>query len=148
MPSCIFCAILAGEAEASVVIDEDVVAFLDLFPWSVGHTLVIPRRHAQHVGELSAEERSAMFEAGTRVATALRASGLAEDVHFVLNDGPVAAQTVPHAHLHVVPRKKGDKRRMIPRLLTAMAPPLWRKRRGELDTTAQQIRDALGQADS
>ena len=143
MSSCIFCAILDGKADASVVLDEEVYAFLDLFPWSKGHTLIIPRRHVQYVGELTPEERSAMFEAGSRIGTALRASGLADDVHFVLNDGPIAAQTVPHAHLHVVPRVERDKRRMIPRLLTAMVPPLWKARRSELDEVAEQIRAAL-----
>ncbi|TNE91622.1 MAG: HIT family protein [Deltaproteobacteria bacterium] len=144
---CVFCGILGGELEASIVLDEpEVLGFLDLHPWSTGHALLVPRRHAQHLDELTEAERASLIEAGNRVSRAMRDAGLADDVHFVINDGPRAAQTVPHAHLHVVPRSRHDRRRMLARLLTAMVPPLWKRSRDDLDRTAATLREALAQA--
>jgi histidine triad (HIT) family protein len=141
--SCIFCAIIAKEAEASLVLEGANVAFLDIAPFAEGHTLVLPRRHVQRVAELTPDERASLLEAGSRIGTALRAAQLAEDVHLVLNDGDRASQSVPHVHLHVVPRSSGDKRRLLPRLLTAFAPPMWRRRRADLDAVAARIRAQL-----
>ncbi|MCO4743806.1 MAG: HIT family protein [Proteobacteria bacterium] len=143
MADCIFCAICAGKAEASVVIDDDYLAFMDIAPFATGHTLIIPRRHVQRVAELTSDERAGLFEVGNRIGTALREAGLAEDVHFVLNDGDKASQTVYHVHLHVVPRRSKDLRRLLPRVLTAFAPPLWRRRRTQLDAVAERIRAKL-----
>ena len=73
--SCIFCAIVRGDAEASVVLDEgDYLAFMDIYPFLPGHVLIIPKRHAQYVGELEPSEQAALFTTGARVAAALRAS--------------------------------------------------------------------------
>jgi len=117
--SCIFCAIVAGQAEASVVLDEgDYLAFMDIHPFLPGHVLVIPKRHAQYVHELEPREQAALFTTGARVAAALRASPVPSgDVHFLINDGPIANQTVPHVHLHVLPRRRGD----LPKVLVALA---------------------------
>jgi len=115
---CIFCSIVEGRAEASVVLDDgDYLAFMDIYPFRPGHVLVIPKRHAQFVGELEPEEQARLFTTGARVAAALRASPVPSgDVHFLINDGPMANQTVPHVHLHVLPRRRGD----LPRVLAAL----------------------------
>jgi histidine triad (HIT) family protein len=108
--TCIFCAIVAGRAPASLVYeDETCLAFMDIRPVNYGHVLVIPRRHAASLAELDLADGASLFPAGQRVAAALRASGLpCEGVNFFLADGAVAGQEVFHVHLHVFPRFHGD----------------------------------------
>lgn len=107
---CPFCAILRGEAPASLVHeDERCVAFMDIHPVRPGHALVVARRHAVHLHELDADERAALFELATRVGVAQGAAGLPrQGGTVVVNDGPAAGQHVPHVHLHVIPRARGD----------------------------------------
>jgi histidine triad (HIT) family protein len=108
---CVFCRIAAGEAPATKVYEDDTLcAFLDIRPVARGHTLVIPKRHATELEDLDADLGAHIFRAGHRLALAIRRSSLAADgANLVLNDGTAAFQTVPHVHLHVIPRKHGDK---------------------------------------
>jgi histidine triad (HIT) family protein len=107
---CIFCAIAAGEAAASVVMEtDDVIAFLDLFPMTPGHTLVIPKQHADNLGQLPPDLGGVVFKAAQRIAAAMRHADMAvEGVNLFLADGEVAGQTVVHSHIHVIPRRSGD----------------------------------------
>jgi diadenosine tetraphosphate (Ap4A) HIT family hydrolase len=107
---CVFCAIVAGRAEASLVYAGDtVLAFMDIAPVTPGHILVIPREHAAGLAELDEERGAQMWRVAHRVAKALRRSGLrVEGVNFFLADGEAAFQEVFHTHLHVVPRYVGD----------------------------------------
>ncbi|MDL5157065.1 HIT family protein [Actinomycetospora termitidis] len=133
---CVFCAIVAGTAERSLVHDDGVaVAFLDLQPAVTGHTLVVPRRHVVDLVGLTAEEGAGVWELGRRVAAAARGAGLADGVNLFLADGPTAGQEVWHAHLHVLPRTAGDGLRLDGRFRLA--------ERAELDTTADRLRAAL-----
>ncbi|WP_188830212.1 HIT family protein [Nocardia camponoti] len=111
MSDCVFCAILDGTAPATLVYeDETVAAFLDIRPITRGHTLVIPRDHATTLDDLDPALGGHVFAAGHRIARALRRSGLASDgANLLINDGEAAFQTVGHVHLHVIPRKHGDK---------------------------------------
>ncbi|MFR9753474.1 HIT family protein [Nocardia sp. 004] len=110
MNDCVFCRIAAGEAPATKVYEDDTLcAFLDIRPITRGHTLVIPKQHAAELEDLDAELGARIFRTGHRLALAIRRSSLATDgANLVLNDGTAAFQTVPHVHLHVVPRKHGD----------------------------------------
>ncbi len=147
MAGCIFCAIASGRAPASVVHnDERYLVFLDIYPLRPGHALVIPRRHAATLAELSGAEVEALFALAARVGAALRASGLpCDDVHLVLNDGPAANQTVPHAHVHVVPRRRRDLPAVLGKLLRRpLEPLLGGPPRAALDRQATAIRAALG----
>ena len=149
MSDCVFCAIASEASPASRFWeDETALGFLDIAPWRPGHALVIPRRHAQRVRELEPGERAHLFEVGSRVADALRASSLpCDDVHFVLNDGDAASQTVPHVHLHVVPRARGDGWRLLGRLLRHPVSLLTdRARRPTLDAQATELRELLERA--
>ena len=107
---CIFCEIVAGRADASVVYeDEHVIAFLDLFPVNEGHTLVIPKTHATYLNDMDADIGMRVFAAAQRLAQAVRDSGVrCEGVNLVLADGAAAGQEVFHVHLHVLPRYAGD----------------------------------------
>ena len=112
--SCVFCAIVAGEAEASIVhADEDVLAFLDIAPVNPGHLLVIPRRHAVGLGDLPDGLLPKVAAVAQRLAGTLRAAHRSgelrcEGVNLFLADGAVAFQEVFHLHLHVLPRFAGD----------------------------------------
>jgi diadenosine tetraphosphate (Ap4A) HIT family hydrolase len=143
---CVFCAIArasdatgeepAGRAERSLVAEDDAaVAFLDVQPAVTGHTLVVPRRHAVGLADLSPAEGAAVWELGRRVAAAARSAGLADGVNLFLADGAVAGQEVWHAHLHVLPRTPGDGLRLDGafRLVD----------RGVLDAVAGRLRASL-----
>ena len=104
---CVFCAIVAGEAVADVVLDEpDVVAFLDRRPVFKGHTLLVPREHVVTLPDLPAGLRDGFLAAAQRLATAM-VEGLGAQGSFVAMNNTVS-QSVAHLHLHVVPRTKGD----------------------------------------
>lgn len=115
---CVFCDILAGDKpDHRVYEDETCVAFLDIYPIRPGHVLVVSKEHQQYVGDLPAGVSEQMFAVGARIGEALRHDDIGCDaVHFVLNDGRAANQTIPHVHLHVLPRRRGDFLRMLGRL--------------------------------
>ncbi|HET8732094.1 MAG TPA: HIT family protein [Moraxellaceae bacterium] len=119
MTDCVFCRIVRGELPATRLHeDEHVIAFMDIFPLRRGHVLVIPRAHHQHLHQLPAALRAHLIDTGARISRALYDSTLAPAaVHFAINDGPEAHQTVPHVHLHVLPRYRGDGGRFLLRLL-------------------------------
>jgi histidine triad (HIT) family protein len=106
-PACVFCRIVAGELPAEVVLDEpDLVAFLDQRPVFKGHVLLVPREHVVTLPDLPAGLRDGFLEAAQRLATAV-VDGLGAQGSFVAMNNTVS-QSVPHLHLHVVPRTKGD----------------------------------------
>ncbi|WP_377640787.1 HIT family protein [Oryzobacter terrae] len=107
---CIFCAIVNGQAEASVVHEDDVVlVFMDLAPVTPGHLLVVPRVHAVGLEDLDEATGRHVWTIGHQMAKALRRSGLrCEGINVFLADGEAAFQEVPHVHLHVFPRFPGD----------------------------------------
>ena len=108
--ACVFCRIVAGEAEASLVYQDDLVtAFMDAHPVTQGHLLVVPNRHAAGLDDLDDASAGHMLVIGRRMAGALRRSGIPCDgVNLMLADGTTAGQTVFHCHLHVLPRTHRD----------------------------------------
>jgi histidine triad (HIT) family protein len=107
---CIFCKIICGEAEASLVYrDEMVTAFMDLHPVNPGHVLLVPNRHVQYLSELEPEIGGQMFKMAMRVANAVRIAGVkCEGVNLHLADGEAAGQEILHSHLHIIPRYAVD----------------------------------------
>ncbi|EWT04110.1 HIT family hydrolase [Intrasporangium chromatireducens Q5-1] len=104
---CAFCSIVAGEVSTNLVLDEpDYVGFLDQRPVFKGHTLVVPRQHVPTLLDLPAELHAGLVEAAQRVAGAV-VRGLGAQGSFVAVNN-VVSQSVPHLHVHVVPRTKGD----------------------------------------
>ena len=107
MAGCVFCAIVAEEASAHVVHeDADVLAFLDVRPLFAGHTLLVPRIHVETLPELPLPLVQPLFHAAQLLATAV-VDGLGARGSFVAMNN-VVSQSVPHLHVHVVPRTKGD----------------------------------------
>ena len=104
---CVFCAVVAGNEPSHVVLDEpEVMAFLDHRPVFKGHVLVIPREHVVTLPELPAELLAPLFGAVARCCTAV-VDGLGAQGSWVAENN-IVSQAVPHLHVHVVPRTKGD----------------------------------------
>ena len=106
---CIFCQIVDGDIPARAVYeDDDVLAFLDANPMGPGHTLVIPKRHHETLGDLPEDEGSAVFAALHRLAPLVEDAVDADASTVAFNNGEAAGQEVPHVHGHVIPRFDGD----------------------------------------
>ncbi|MBR4124829.1 MAG: HIT family protein [Victivallales bacterium] len=107
--NCVFCKIIAGEIPcAKVYEDERVLAFLDIAPFNFGHTLVVPKAHCHCFTEIPAEDLAAMMAAAQKLAVALMRATGAPAYNLLMNNGQVAGQEVPHAHLHIIPRHVDD----------------------------------------
>lgn len=131
----VFCRIVAGEVEATEVWrDEHVVAFLDHRPVFKGHVLVCPTRHVATLLDLPGELMEPLFTVAQRLASAMGAAFGAEGTFVALNN--VVSQSVPHLHVHVVPRSRGDG-------LRGFFWPRTRYAAGEESGYAQRLRDAL-----
>jgi len=108
MPAaCVFCAIVSGSSNGHIVMDNDAcVAFLDVKPLFHGHVLVVPRDHVVTLPELAPQAIGPLFSHVASIAQALTTAMGAEGSFIAMNN--VVSQSVPHLHVHVVPRTKGD----------------------------------------
>lgn len=137
VPGCLFCQIISREIPGHVVLDNDAfVAFLDTRPVFKGHVLLVPRAHVETLPDLPAELAAGFIEAAQRIATAVK-DGLGAQGSFVAINNTVS-QSVPHLHLHVVPRTKGDG-------LRGFFWPRTKYADGEAATYAERLRAALDQ---
>ena len=134
--SCLFCQIVGGDVEAEIVLDEaDFMGFLDIRPVFKGHVLLVPREHVVTLPDLPARLRDGFLEAAQRLATAVVAELGAQGSFVAMNN--VVSQSVPHLHLHVVPRTKGDG-------LRGFFWPRTKYADGEASDYAARLRRALG----
>ena len=107
MDSCLFCRIVSGELPATIVYeDEYSLAFLDHRPLFHGHTLLIPREHVETLGELPSTFVGPYFEAAQLLSRVVESEMDAEGTFVAMNNR--VSQSVPHLHVHVVPRRKKD----------------------------------------
>ena len=106
---CIFCSIVAGDAPATIVDeDEHTLAFMDIHPWTQGHALVIPREHHKNLYEIPDETLSQVMTAAKRLADRARDGLNADGVNLLNSTERAAWQTVFHFHVHVIPRYEDD----------------------------------------
>jgi diadenosine tetraphosphate (Ap4A) HIT family hydrolase len=139
--SCVFCAIAAGEGPANKIYeDDDYLAILDIRPFTRGHTLVIPKQHTVDLTDTPPETLADMVAIGQRIARAARSTELADATNIGINDGSAAFQSVFHIHLHVLPRRNGDK--------LSVAKGLLLRRDPDREATAQILREALAGIDA
>ena len=140
--SCMFCAIVAGDAPAvRIYEDDDYLAILDVRPIVRGHTVVIPKKHTADLTDTPPETVAEMVRIAQRIGLAARASELkADGNNVVINDGKAAFQSVFHIHLHVAPRKSGDKLSFAKGLMVRHDP--------DLEATGRILRDALATIDT
>ena len=107
MDSCLFCRIVSGELAATIVYEDDnSIAFLDHRPLFHGHTLLVPREHVETLGELSTKIVAPYFEAAQLLSRVVESAMEAEGTFVAMNNR--VSQSVPHLHVHVVPRRKKD----------------------------------------
>lgn len=141
--------IIAGDLPASFVhVDAVCVAFMDINPMSPGHVLVVPRRVVATLAELDAPTRAHLMEVAVRIGQAQQRvlGSLAQ--HVLVNDGKAASQTVPHVHIHVIPRYRGDTLKALAHVLWHVATLPWQRavpedKRRALDAQAKRLAEAL-----
>jgi histidine triad (HIT) family protein len=106
-PSCVFCKIIQGKILAHRVYEDDeTFAFLDINPLFPGHVLVAPKPHFATLYDVPAERVGPLFQIAQRLAKAVESAVEAEGTFVAINNR--VSQTVPHLHIHVVPRRRGD----------------------------------------
>ena len=139
--SCVFCAVVAGQAPAIGIYEDDsYLAILDIRPFTRGHTLVVPKQHTIDLSDTPPETLADLVTIGQRIAKAARATELADATNIVINDGRAAFQSVFHIHLHVLPRRNGDK--------LSVARGMLLRRDPDREATGQLLRDALAEIDA
>ena len=144
-PDCIYCS--SPDIQARVIVKNDLAwAFPTNIPNTPGHVLVAPVRHVEKFEELTEEEKSAIFNLSTKIKIALRKIFGAEGFHEAWNEGKIAGRSIPHFHLHIVPRKEGDDgiteyepRKFLYRPGSREATP-----EAELKIIAGEIKEAIG----
>jgi len=105
MQDCIFCKIVAGEIPSVKVYEDDLVfAFMDINPVQPGHTLIIPKAHAENLGEISASDLSAVHATSQKIVKAMQTALGPVSVAAVQLNGKAVNQVVMHYHLHLIPR--------------------------------------------
>ena len=130
--SCIFCAIVQGSVQAHVVWeDEHTLAFLDSRPVFPGHTLVVPRTHVETLPELDDDLLMPLFSTARLLAAAMPAAMGAHGTFVALNNK--VSQSVPHLHVHVVPRRFKDGLRGF----------FWPRQKYEDEAQAAAVADAI-----
>jgi histidine triad (HIT) family protein len=109
---CVFCKIVAGRLPAyRVYEDEHHVAFLDINPFSAGHTLVCPKRHGETLWDMDEREIAEVFKVASKVSMGVVSATKADGFRIMQNNGEAANQAVAHIHVHVIPNKLEDKGR-------------------------------------
>jgi histidine triad (HIT) family protein len=138
----VFCEIVAGTAPAIRVYEDDgYLGFLDIRPFTRGHTLVVPKQHSVDLRDTPAETLAGMLAIGQRIAQATRVSELgASGNNIAINDGKSAMQTVFHIHLHVIPRHDGDK--------LSVAKGMLLRRDPDREATGRMVRAGLAALDT
>ena len=135
---CVFCAIGNGDDEGNRVVEQAELTFtvLNLFPYSSGHVMVVPRRHVPDITHLDSAEGTAVFEGAQRAVRALQDALSPNGFNLGINAGSGAgAGIADHVHLHVVPRWSGDTN-FMPVLADVKVLP------EHIDATAVRLREA------
>lgn len=108
-PDCLFCNIVSKKIPAQVIYEDDhTLAFLDIMPRTIGHTLVIPKDHAPTIIELSEAEVAPLFLTVKKMSTLLKQKLGLDGMTIGINQGRVSGQEVDHLHVHLMPRSHGD----------------------------------------
>ncbi|MEZ5392704.1 MAG: HIT family protein [Bryobacterales bacterium] len=132
---CVFCKIAAGEIPSEIVFEDDIsVAFLDVDPLFPGHVLLVPREHYATLPELPADKVGPFFQNAQKLVTAVQQACDAPGCFVGQNN--VVSQSVPHLHVHIVPRRPKDGLRGF----------FWPKNHYESDEHKSKIADAIRQA--
>ena len=141
--NCPFCKMVRHERQAMIVYeDDDILAIMDLYPATPGHVLVLPKQHIENIYSLREDLASRIMVAATKIAKAIKQQLSPEGLNLIQSNELAAGQTIPHFHLHVVPRYKGD--RVMLRFGHGSVPG----KTNELEHTASMIRSGLASQES
>ena len=133
---CIFCKIVAREAEATIVYeDPETLSFLDVHPLNPGHTLVIPKKHYANMLEMPTDEAGRVFATVAKVMKSVRKVSGADGISVGQSNGKAASQEVFHMHVHIIPRFNHE-------MMTGF-PNRKQTHRTELDDIGKRIRKAI-----
>lgn len=136
MDDCIFCKIVAGDVPCLKVYEDDkVMAFLDITPVSLGHTLIVPKKHAENLLETPDGDLVAIICSVKSIGRAAKEATGADGFNLGVNTGKAAGQVVMHTHFHVMPRTEGDGLRHWPKIQPSPE---------EMGEVADRIRSLLG----
>lgn len=131
---CLFCKIIRGEIPSEKIYeDEDTYAFLDIHPINKGHTLVIPKVHAENIYDISSESFAALMKTVHLLTPTVKNAVNADGINIGINNGHAAGQLVFHSHVHIIPRFADDG------FLHWHGEPY---EEGEIQKTAEHIREA------
>lgn len=109
MKNCLFCKIIAGEIPAAKIYeDNDVLAFLDLFPVTKGHALVIPKQHAQDIFAIDVDSLKKVIVAVKILSGKIKSTLGADGIRISQSNGKQAGQDIFHVHFHIIPRYEND----------------------------------------
>ena len=109
MEDCLFCQIIKGEIPSQKLYeDENNLAFLDVAPCAKGHTVVIPKTHAATILELTDDKLQALILAVKKTTSLIKEKLNPAGFNIGINHGEISGQSVPHLHIHIIPRYEGD----------------------------------------
>ena len=110
MDECVFCKIISGKASTEKLYEDGkTLAFLDIFPASKGHSLVIPKKHYRTLSDMNEEDLAATIKTVQKIGKAVAKAMNADGFNVVQSNERAAGQVIFHVHFHVIPRKEGDK---------------------------------------
>ena len=134
---CVFCRIARGEAKAERIYEtKSVVSFLDINPRAPGHSLVIPKAHVEVLSDLQDDLIADVFKATKEVIKMLKKALKPDAFTIGINDGRAAGQEIPHLHVNIFPRFKGDRGKPVHSVISN--PP-----KEDLQEIAKKIKDAM-----
>ena len=108
--NCFFCRMLKNDTRNEILLQNDLAVMIrDTSPVSKGHSLIIPRRHVSSFFDTDTEERIALMELLDQTRIDLDREFSPDDYNVGINDGPLAGQSIPHLHMHLIPRYRGDR---------------------------------------
>jgi histidine triad (HIT) family protein len=108
--NCIFCKIVGKSAPATIIYeDKSVIAFLDIRPLNIGHTLVVPLKHYVDIFDIPKDILGIVHIVSKQIAPAIKAAANADGISIIQQNGKAAGQDIFHLHVHVVPRFEGQK---------------------------------------
>lgn len=106
---CVFCKIIKGEIPSATIYENDEFkVILDRFPSSLGHVLVLPKEHIENIFEMPEEKSGKIFELVSKIAPIVKRQLNCDGINIIQNNGEAAGQSVPHFHIHIIPRYNKD----------------------------------------
>ncbi len=136
--SCVFCSIIEGKTSSYKVFeDEKTLAFLDIHPSALGHTLIIPKVHIAKIEDLEKEDAEALFRTLYLLVGGIQQALGAPAITIGINNGKESGQEIPHVHIHMIPRARGDRGGIIQGITRTIGRP----NQDQMNNIAKKLRN-------